>query len=324
MDQSFRHHDIPGEPLRTELQQRVDRGEPTRAILEELYLELQVELFARAFRSLRDAGRAKEHIQELFLDMFLKVDEIIAHRAPKALIRTMARNRLIDNYRNRVSSRPKEVGDVVDDFDRLLERDLAGKAWSNRFDEHVATWVGFVEPVNAYLLTIVANGWVRAEDMDAYLQGVLHGITQKELAQEFGLTQGRISQLKSEVSRHVRVAIYLCEVLGIVRPPHREAEIRSHLDLLDLADSLTTQDRKLLRQAGGAIRRDSLDQVVLFSDDAEAAIQPRNADRVVPLQELHDAETRYSAAIPNPTPHCIDSPCQLHTASPQVNEGRRR
>jgi len=324
MDQSFRHHDIPGKPLRTELQQRIDRGEPNRAILEELYLEMQVELFARAFRSLRDAGHAKDEVQELFLEMFLKVDEIIAHESPKALIRTMARNRLVDRYRKRVSSRPKEVGDVADDFDKLLERDLAGKAWSNRFDEHVATWVGLVEPVRAYLQTIVTSGWVRPVDMDAYWQGVVEGVTQKELAQESGLSQGRISQLKSEVSRHVRVAIYLCEILGIVRPPHREAEIRAHLDLLDLAGSLTTQDRKLLRQAGGAIQRDSLDQVVLFSDDAEAAIQPRNADRVVTLQELHDAETRYAAAIPNPTPDCIDSPCQLHTASPQVNEGRRR
>ena len=51
---------------------------------------------------------------------------------------------------------------------------------------------------------------------------------------------------------------------------------------------------------------------MLHPKDAEAAIQ---ADSNSTLDDLHEAESRYAAAIPNPTPHCIGTPCAVHTPS---------
>ena len=112
----------------------------------------------------------------------------------------------------------------------------------------------------------------------------------------------------------MRIALYLSEILGLVKAPQREAEIRSHLELLDLAAALTAAERGLLRHAGGAVRHDPLGQPYLLPKDAERAIQGR-AGRSASLHDLHGAESTYAAAIPNRTPHCIESPCAVHTAS---------
>src|ERR1700721_3137744 len=162
---------------------------------------------------------------------------------------------------------------------------------------------------------IAAARWLRHDDPPAYWQGIVEEVPQRTLAKEFGVTQGRISQLKSEVGQKVRVALYLSEILGLVRAPQREAEIRSHLELLDLAAALTAADRALLRRAGGAVRRDPLGQPYLLPKDAEQAIAARPGGRSASLRDLPGAESRYAAAIPNPTPHCIESPCAVHTAS---------
>ncbi|HJY94732.1 MAG TPA: hypothetical protein VJ371_07235, partial [Streptosporangiaceae bacterium] len=66
---------------------------------------------------------------------------------------------------------------------------------------------------------------------------------------------------------------------------------------------------------GGAVRRDSLGLPYLLPKDAEQAIQARPDGRSASLRELHGAESKYAAVIPNPTPHCIESPCAVHTAS---------
>jgi hypothetical protein len=82
----------------------------------------------------------------------------------------------------------------------------------------------------------------------------------------------------------VRIALYLSEILGPVKAPQREAEIRSYLELLDLAAALTAADRTLLRHAGGAVRRDPLGQPYLLPKDAERAIQARAAGRSASLR----------------------------------------
>jgi RNA polymerase sigma factor (sigma-70 family) len=315
MDQSFPQRDFPREPEHTRFQRHADRGEQ-RAILDELYRDMQGQLYAQAYASLRDAHLARDHVQEVFLKMYVGFESLVAHQSARAWIITASKNELVDRYREN-----KRKGfDLPADFEQLLERDLAERSWTNRFEERVDRWVSIIEPVIVYLRTIVAKGWLRETDLDAYWHGAVAGVTQRELADRSGLTQGRISQRRSDVTHHVRAAFYFCEILGIVRPPHHEAEIRSHLDLVDLAASLTAEDRVLLRRAGDAVRLDPLYQPVLSPKDATAAIQDREAGRVIELHELHDAESRYAAAIPNPTPHCIESPCAVHTASPQMTK----
>jgi RNA polymerase sigma factor (sigma-70 family) len=320
MDQSIPQPGFSGEPPRTELQRRVDGGEEPRTILEELYREWQAPLFVRARRSLGDARDAKDVVQEVFLKMHTNFDKMIAREPVRAWILTVANHELVDWNRRKKKS---GGGELLADFD-ALEHNMARRSQAERFEEQVERWVGSVEPLLAYLRTLVAKGSLG----DNHLRALLHQIagrgTQQELARELGLTQPRISQLKSEVAPQVCAALYFCEILGIVRAPHREAEIRMHLDLVDLAAGLSAEDRALLRRAGGAVRLDHLGRPELLPKDAEAAIQTSDAGRYITLYELHDAESRYAAAIPNPTPHCIESPCDVHTASAGDPEGERR
>jgi len=230
--------------------------------------------------------------------------------AVRPWIYKVASRQAIDWYRRQVTlglgkNLPSGLDAVEQEAEREAERHM------RRFEDLVETWVDSVEPALLYLRILVARGTLLAEQLADYWSEVAEGVTQKELAALRGLTQGRISQRKAEVGRHVRVSLYLCEILGLVRQPHREAEIRSHLDLFDLATGLTTRDRDLLREAGGAVHRDSLGLPVLEVDAAEAAIRALLAG----LDELHEAESRYAAAIPNPAPHCIAAPCALHTAA---------
>jgi RNA polymerase sigma factor (sigma-70 family) len=306
MDQSFPRPDCSDKPPRTELQRRVDEGEDPRTILEELYRFMQAPLFKLGHRWLKDARDVEDLVQKVFLKMHVNFDTMIAREPARAWVLTVARRELIDMYRR------SKRGDLPADFD-ILERDLAQRWRGAGFEERVETWIENGEPLVRYLLALMAKGALRDIHLRAYWYGVAEGMTQAELAGQLGLTQGRISQLKSEVRQRYLAALYFCEILGIVRAPYREAEIRSHLDLVDLATGLTAADRALLRRAGGAVRRDRQGRPVLLPADAEAAIQTREAGRVVTLRELHDAESRYAAAIPNPTPHCIESPCGIHT-----------
>lgn len=315
MDQNFPQPDFSGKP-RTELQRRLDQGEQPRTILEELYRGIQAQLYRRAYASLKDVGLAEDLVQTVFMKMHASFDSMIAREPVLPWILTVANHELVDRYR-----KTKGGIELPAEFE-IIEHSMTGRSWANRFEEQVDTWVSIVEPVLIYLRTIVAKGWLREMDLNAYWQGAVAGVTQRELAGQSGLTQGRISQLKSELNHQVRAAFYFCEILGIVRPPHREAEIRSHLDLVDLAASLTTADRALLRLVGGAVRLDPLYVPVLLPEDAEAAIKS-GASRVITLHELHEAESRYAAAIPNPSPRCIESPCAAHTASrtgPKAND----
>ena len=303
MDQGIPDGDFPGGSA-TELQRRVAEGEEPRTILEELWQTLQARLYGYGCKRLGDTSQADDFVQKVFLKMAVNFTKMIAREPVEAWIFTVARNEIVDWYRERANS------DMPADAE-LLDRDAAGESWNIPFEEQVETRIGDIRPLYAYLRAVLARGWLRDDDLRAYWQGIVEEVPQRTLAKEFGVTQGRISQLKSEVGQKVRVALYLSEILGLVRAPQREAEIRSHLELLDLAAALTAADRALLRRAGGAVRRDPLGQPYLFPKDAEQAIAARPAS----LRELHGAESKYAAAIPNPTPHCIESPCAVHTAS---------
>ena len=296
-------HGIPGGSA-TELQRRGAEGEEPRTILAELWQTLQARLYGYGCKRLGDTSQADDFVQKVFLKMAVNFTKMIAREPVEAWIFTVARNEIVDWYRERAKSDvPAEA--------QLLDRDPAGESWNIPFEEQIETRIGDIRPLYAYLRAILARGWLRDDDLRAYWQGIVEEVPQRTLAKEFGVTQGRISQLKSEVGQKVRVALYLSEILGLVRAPQREAEIRSHLELLDLAAALTAADRALLRRAGGAVRRDPLGQLYLLPKDAEQAIAARPAS----LRELHGAESKYAAAIPNPPPHCIESPCAVHTAS---------
>jgi RNA polymerase sigma factor (sigma-70 family) len=298
MDQGF-----PGGSL-TGLQRRVAEGEEPRTILEELWRALQARLYGYGCKRLGDASQADDFVQKVFLKMQVNFARMIAREPVEAWIFTVARNEIVDWYRERAKS------DVPAGAE-LLDRDSAEESWRVPFEEQIETRLGEIGPLYAYLRAILARGWLRDDDLRAYWQGVVEEVPQRALAEQFGVTQGRISQLKSEVGQKVRIALYLSEILGLVRAPQREAEIGSHLELLDLAAALTSADRSLLRHAGGAVRRDPVGQPYLLPKDAERAIAARSAS----LRDLHGAESRYAAAIPNPNPLCIESPCARHTAS---------
>ncbi len=307
-DGDFRSGDFPGGDFPsgapTTLQRRIAAGEEPRTILEELWRTTQARLYGYGRKRLWDSSQAEDFVQRVFLKMTLNFTTMIAREPVQAWIYTVARNEIVDMYRERART------DVPAEAE-LLDRDATEESWHIPFEEQIETWVGAITPMHSYLRAIVARGWLRDEDLRAYWQGIVDEVPQRKLAEELGVTQGRISQLKSEVGQKVRIALYLSEILGLVRAPHREAAIRSHLELLDLAAALTGTDRTLLRRAGGAVRRDPLGQPYLLPKDAEQAIAGRSAS----LRDLHSAEATYAAAIPNPTPHCIESPCAVHTAS---------
>jgi RNA polymerase sigma factor (sigma-70 family) len=308
MDQSFQQEEFPGDPPRTELQRRIDRGEDPRAILEELCRVFQPRLYRFAYGHLRDVHDAYDVVQTVFVKMQLAFDKMIAREPVQAWIFKVGHNEVANVYRDKTKRElPADA--------EILELDAAGELQAQSFEEEVETWVGSARPVLLYLRSMVAEGWISARDLNAYWLGTVEEVPQRRLAPELGVTQGRISQLKTEVGRKVRIALYIGEILGTVRFPHRESVIRSHLLLLDLAASLTPRDRELLRSAGGAVRRDVLGQPVLRPQDAEAAIRALPGEPKPTLHDLHDAESAYAGAIPNPAPRCIESPCPVHTAS---------
>jgi RNA polymerase sigma factor (sigma-70 family) len=314
MDQSFPRSDYSGEQPRTELQKRVDGGESQRTILTELYGRWQPPLYRFVRKWVRNTADTEDLVQEVFLKMNASFDSMIAREPVEAWIYTVAWHEVVNFYRKRGKTPlPAEL--------ETLERDLSGHDWSygslpRDVEGEAERWVDRVGLVAAHLRVLVARGSISSTQLEDYWREVVDGMTQQELAQWRGVHQSRISQRKSGLVKELRTALYLCVILGVVRPPYRQAEIREHLDRFDMAFSLTEADRVLLRRAGSAVRKGPDGQPVLTREDARAAIQDSSAGRVVPLEELHDSESVYAAAIPNPAPHCIETPCAVHTASP--------
>jgi RNA polymerase sigma factor (sigma-70 family) len=308
MDQTFPRSDDADVPPRTELQRRIDNGEVPRRILEELCARLQPRLRSHVRKSIQDMRDAEDLVQTVFLKMNANFDDMIAREPADSWVFRVANNAVTDYIR-----RKKKSPLLVEP--EAFEHDWTDRTRPVRVEDQAETWVVSVEPVLAHMRALVARGSLSTKQLKDYWYEVAEGVTQRELARDAELTQGRISQRKSALELEVRVSLYLCEILGLVRTPYLEADIRSHLDLFDLATCLNELDRELLRRAGGAVRRDFDRRPVLRRRDAETAIQTRQANRVVTLDELHDSESRYAAAIPNRTPHCIATPCTVHTAS---------
>jgi RNA polymerase sigma-70 factor, ECF subfamily len=299
----------PGDRPRTALQQRVDQGEEQRVILEELYRSMQVSLRARANRWLKDARLAEDLVQAVFLKMHIHFAEMIAREPVEPWVLRVARNQFLDWERRR---RARGGNDLLAEPDPQEEPDE--RSAPPTVENQVEMWVGTVEPLLVHLRALVATGLLSEAHLRAFWYGVAEGVTQQELARDLGVSQGQISNLKTELQDRVRGSFYLCEILGLVRPPHREAAIRSHLGLAQLATGLTADDRILLWRAGSAVRMDHDWRPELRPKDARAAIEklPR---RTATLDDLHQSESAYAAAIPNPTPRCIANPCALHTAA---------
>jgi RNA polymerase sigma factor (sigma-70 family) len=306
MDRTGQGGEFPEDPPRTELERRIERGEEPRAILEELCRNIQPQLYRFAYRKLGNVHDAYDVVQTVFLKMQLNLATMIRREPVEAWIFTVAGHEVANRYRQAKRELPTEA--------ESLERDPAEESQAEPFEEDVENWVGHTRAVLAYLRTTVAAGWIRPRDLDAYWLGTGEQVRQRDVAEIVGLSQPRVSQLKSEVERKVRIALYLGDILGVVRAPYREAAIRSHLELLDLSVRLTPRDRELLRCAGAEVRLDGLGQFVLWPKDAEIAIQALT-DPEPALHDLHDAESAYAGAIPNPTPRCIESPCAVHTAA---------
>jgi hypothetical protein len=308
MDKNLGEGGFPGDPPRTELQRRIDRGEQPRAILEELYRDIQPRLYRFAYRKLGNVHDAYDVVQTVFVKMQENFAKMITREPVDPWVFTVASREVTNIYRKAKRDLPTDV--------EILERDwAAAELQVEPFEEEVETWVGSARPILIYMRSLVAAGWIRQVDLDAYWQGTVEEVPQRILAGPLGVTQGRVSQLRTELGQKVRIALYLGDILGVVRTRYRVAVICSHLQLFDLAVSLTQKDRELLRHAGAEVRLDALGQPVLLPKDAEVAIHALAYEPEPTLHDLHDAESAYARAIPNPIPHCIESPCAVHTAS---------
>ena len=309
MDESIPLAGYSGEPPRTELQKRVDNGESPRAILEELYRRLQGKLFASVRKWMANTADAEDVVAGVFLKMQLHFDDMIRREPVDGWIFTVAYHERVNIYR----TAPKES---------LVDPEIAGQDWSERIADEtaepheVAQQIDTGERVRAHLVVLTERGSISRADLADYWDQVVMGVTQKQVGDRRGVGQPRIAQRKAAVSREVRISFYLCYVLGTVRPPHRAAVIREHLDIFDLDPGpLKDADRKLLRRAGSAVSAGPDGEVVLCREDAKAAIEDPKTGPVADLEELHDAESVYAAAIGNPAPRCIARPCSRHKTS---------
>lgn len=300
---------------RTELQKRVDNGESPREILEDLYRQFDGRLLAFVRKSIRNTADAEDVVADVFLRMRLHFDRMIAVRSLDGWIFTVARNLCHDRYRH-TKELPRDPQTVMEDgSDRV--HDSAGP--EERTEQNDAR-----QQLLAHLLVLTERGSVSRADLADYWDQVVMQVTQKELASKRGVTQPRIAQRKGDFSKEVRISLYLCHVLGTVRPPYPAGMIREHLDIFDLDPGpLKDADRKLLRCAGGVVSRGPDGEIVLRREDARAAIENPKAAVAASLEELHDAESVYAVAIGNPAPRCIARPCSQHDTSAGMGGGSR-
>lgn len=302
-------NDIPptgssGEPSRTELQKRVDSGESIRAILEELYRELQGRLFAYVRKSMSYAD-AEDVVANVFLKMQRHFDEMIKAESLNGWIFTVAYRERANFYRH-AKEQPTDPEVIGQDWSAHNADNAAGPA-------DLAEQADDSQRVRNHLVVLSERGWISRADLDDYWDQVVMEVKQRVVADERGVGQPRIAQRKSAVSRQVRISFYLCYRLGTVRPPYPAPAIREHIDIFDLDPGpLKDADRKLLRRAGSVVTMPQDGDVVLRREDAKTAIEDPKTGPVASLDELHDAESVYAAAIGNPAPHCIASPCGRH------------
>jgi RNA polymerase sigma factor (sigma-70 family) len=308
VDESIPPAGSSGEPARTELQQRVDNGESPREIFEDLYRRFHDRLLAYVRRLMRNTADAEDVVEEVFWKMQRRFDYVITIKSLDGWIFKVAKNQCYDFYR-----RTKESP---------VDPEIVGEEWSERSGEDTAGPEERAErgdtreQLLAHLVVLAERGSITRADLADVWDQVVMEVKQKELAREQGVTQSRISQRKGGFSSEVRISLYLCHVLGTVRPPYPAAAIRDHLDIFDLDPGpLKDADRKLLRRAGSVVLRGPDGEVVLRREDAKAAIENPRTGPVASLEELHDAESVYAVAIDNPAPRCIARPCSLHETS---------
>jgi RNA polymerase sigma factor (sigma-70 family) len=287
------------------LRERLANGEDPHAVQNDFARAMQIPLYQHVGRKVGDRGAAEDIVQIVLIKAITAFADLIKHPKPTAWIYRVANNEVANHYR----ALQRRGGEVLSEPSDL-EAAAADQSALGPFEEDVETRIGSFLPMAAYLETLVAMGALREAHRYTYWYGVAMGVNQQEIGDQLGVGQSQVAHLKREAGERCRQAMYLCEILGLVRPPHRGAQIRAHLDLADAATELTEGHRHLLRTAGVAVRRDHEDRPVLHPKDAQAAIR---ADSNATLDDLHEAETRYAAAIPNPTPHCIQTPCAVHT-----------
>lgn len=286
-----------GKPPRTELQIRVASGEPARSIIEELYRRLQIRLLTYVRKWIKNSHDAEDVVQRVFEKMLINFEAMIACEPVEAWIFTVARREAIDQLRKSGREVP-------------AESEILGEEWlAPGSDEEATQHIDTAEQVLAHLRALAERGSISRADLHDYWQHVVMEVTQRELARDRGVTQPRVSQREKATSIKVRISLYLGQVLGTIRTPYRVAAISEHLDIFDLDPGpLKDSDRELLRRAGSAVTRGPDDVVALRREDAKAALEATT------LEELHDAESVYAAAIGNPTPNCIARPCERHVS----------
>ncbi len=261
------------EPPRTELQKRVDSGEPARSIISELYRAQQIRLLAYVRKWIKNSYDAEDVVQRVFEKMLINFEVMIAREPVEAWIFTVARNEAFDHLRRSGREVPAEL-------------EILAEEWqAPGSDQEAAQHIDTAGRVRAHLRALAGRGSISRADLHDYWQHVVMEMTQRELGTDRGVTQSRVAQKEKATSIKVRVSLYLCHVLGAVRLPYRIAAISEHLDIFDLDPGpLNDSDRELLRRAGSAVTRGMDDVVVLRREDAKAAIEPAT------LGELHDAE----------------------------------
>ena len=113
MDQGFPAGDFPGGSP-TVLQRRVAEGAESRTILEELWQTMQPRLYGYGCKRLGDASQADDFVQKVFLKMQLNFARMIAREPVEAWIFTVARNEIVDWYRERAKSDMPAGAELLD------------------------------------------------------------------------------------------------------------------------------------------------------------------------------------------------------------------
>jgi RNA polymerase sigma factor (sigma-70 family) len=249
-----------------------------------------------AMARLRNAADADDVTQQVLLAFHTHFEELSRRDEVISWVIRVAKQDAIDLLRRR--GRELLTPDIGD---REAAPALAP-------DDDAAWAAAVIIMVRLYLLVLRKRGDLKDKHVRAWFQ-LTGGANQEQLAAEFGVTQPAISQWKGRVDTTVRAAIYVCELLGTVRPPQEARAVGSHLALLDRSVKLTKTERSLLRAVGGNALRLRKDVTPYLNPDrADAVLTSFPATR----GDLHEAESKYAEAIPNRHPTCILAPCPLH------------
>ena len=169
------------------LRERLASGEDQQAILTDLFRSMQIPLYRRVLRKVGDPGAAEDIVQTVFMKIITAFEDVLKHDQPAAWINRVTSNEVVNYYRAR-SRGGGEVLSEPGDLDAAAAEGFVADA----FEENVETRIGSFLPMAAYLEALFATGALREEHRYTCWYGVAMGVSQQEIASQFGIGQSRV------------------------------------------------------------------------------------------------------------------------------------